>query len=54
MVAHLGQANGGYAELAIAPAASLHEIPGDLAAEAAVAMIGTGRTAVGILERAPS
>ena len=51
-VAHLGQANGGYAELAIAPAASLHEIPGDLSAAAAVAMIGTGRTAVGILDSA--
>ena len=51
-VAHLGQANGGYAELAVAPAASLHEIPGDLSAAAAVAMIGTGRTAVGILDTA--
>jgi NADPH:quinone reductase len=52
VVAHLGQANGGYAELALAPAASLHEIPGDLSAEAAVAMIGTGRTAIGILDTA--
>jgi NADPH2:quinone reductase len=52
VVAHLGQANGGYAELAPAPVASLHEIPGDLSAEAAVAMIGTGRTAVGILDAA--
>jgi NADPH:quinone reductase len=52
VVAHLGRANGGYAELAVAPVASLHEIPGDLSAEAAVAMIGTGRTAVGILDTA--
>jgi NADPH2:quinone reductase len=52
VVAHLGQANGGYAELALAPAAALHEIPDDLSAEAAVAMIGTGRTAVGILDAA--
>jgi NADPH2:quinone reductase len=52
VVAHLGQANGGYAELALAPATSLHEIPDGLSAEAAVAMIGTGRTAVGILDAA--
>jgi NADPH:quinone reductase len=52
VVAHLGPASGGYAELAVAPAASLHEIPEPLGAEAAVAMIGTGRTAVGILDRA--
>ena len=52
VVAHLGQANGGYAELALANAASLHEIPDHVSAEAAVAMIGTGRTAVGILDAA--
>jgi NADPH2:quinone reductase len=52
VVAHLGQASGGYAELAVAPVAALHEIPEQLSAEAAVAMIGTGRTAVGILDRA--
>lgn len=50
VVAHLGQASGGYAELAVAPVTSLHEIPGDLSPEGAVAMIGTGRTAVAILE----
>jgi NADPH2:quinone reductase len=43
-------ASGGYAELALAPVASLHEIPDHLTAEAAVAMIGTGRTAMGVLE----
>ena len=52
VVAHLGQASGGYAELAVAPVAALHEIPSRLAADAAVAMIGTGRTAVGILDAA--
>ncbi|MBI2760297.1 MAG: zinc-binding dehydrogenase [Chloroflexi bacterium] len=45
-------AGGGYAEMAVAAAASLHEIPDHLSAEAAVAMIGTGRTAVGILDLA--
>jgi NADPH:quinone reductase len=50
VVAHLGPTSGGYAELAVASVEALHEIPGDLAAEAAVAAIGTGRTAVAILE----
>jgi NADPH2:quinone reductase len=50
VVAHLGMASGGYAELALAPVGALHELPDDLAADAAVAMIGTGRTTMGILE----
>jgi|1186.fasta_scaffold200003_2 NADPH2:quinone reductase len=50
VVAHLGMASGGYAELALAPSAALHEIPEGLASDVAVAAIGTGRTAVGILE----
>jgi NADPH2:quinone reductase len=50
VVAHLGPVSGGYAEWAVASADALHEIPGDLAAAAAVAAIGTGRTAVAILE----
>ncbi|MEU4745078.1 zinc-binding dehydrogenase [Actinosynnema sp. NPDC023658] len=49
VVAHLGQAGGGYAELAVANAASLHEVPDHVSDDAAVAMIGTGRTAVGVL-----
>lgn len=52
VVAHLGQANGGYAERAVAPVTALHELPDDLAYDAAVAMIGTGRTTVGILDEA--
>jgi NADPH:quinone reductase len=52
VVAHLGLASGGYAERAVASADALHEIPGGLDADAAVAMIGTGRTAVAILETA--
>jgi NADPH2:quinone reductase len=42
-------ASSGYAELAVAKAESLHEIPDGLSPEQAVATIGTGRTAVGIL-----
>lgn len=52
VVAHLGLASGGYAELAAADAARLHVVPADLSTSAAVAMIGTGRTAVGILDAA--
>jgi len=52
IVAHLGMASGGYASLAVAAAASLHEVPETLTAEQAVATIGTGRTAVGILDAA--
>lgn len=50
VVAHLGQASGGYAELAVAPVAALHELPDTVTASTAVAMIGTGRTAMGILD----
>ncbi|MEZ7002803.1 zinc-binding dehydrogenase [Streptomyces sp. AD55] len=49
VVAHLGFAPGGYAERAVVDAARLHEIPANLDFAAAVAMIGTGRTAMGIL-----
>ncbi len=52
VVAHLGMASGGYAELAVAPVGALHELPADLEADAAVTMIGTGRTTMGILEAA--
>jgi NADPH2:quinone reductase len=52
VVAHLGMASGGYAALAVAPAAALHAVPDGLAPETAVAMIGTGRTALGILDAA--
>lgn len=52
VVAHLGPASGGYAATALAPAAALHALPPGLDAPAAVAMIGTGRTALGILDTA--
>ncbi|WP_327139948.1 zinc-binding dehydrogenase [Nocardia sp. NBC_01327] len=50
VVAHIGQAPGGYAELTVTEAERLHEIPATLDAAAAVAMIGTGRTTLGILQ----
>ncbi|MBF6447422.1 MULTISPECIES: zinc-binding dehydrogenase [Nocardia] len=49
VVTHLGAAPGGYAELAVADAQRLHRIPDALDPGAAVAMIGTGRTTLGIL-----
>lgn len=52
VVAHLGQASGGYAELAVVAASALHEVPESVSDDVAVAMIGTGRTTMGILEGA--
>ncbi|MCX4828463.1 zinc-binding dehydrogenase [Streptomyces sp. NBC_01016] len=49
VVAHLGMVPGGYAELAVTDADRLHELPAALDPAGAVAMIGTGRTALGIL-----
>ncbi|GLB68995.1 zinc-binding dehydrogenase [Arthrobacter mangrovi] len=51
VVAHLGAASGGYAEQALAAAASLHAVPEGLDAATAVAAIGTGRTAALIVEQ---
>jgi len=50
VVAHLGPASGGYAEFALCDASSPHALPAGLADDAAVAMIGTGRTTLAILE----
>ncbi|MCO6007326.1 zinc-binding dehydrogenase [Actinoallomurus purpureus] len=50
VVAHLGMASGGYAERAVANVADLHALPDDLAYDAAVAMVGTGRMTIGILD----
>ncbi|MBW8740950.1 MAG: zinc-binding dehydrogenase [Streptomyces turgidiscabies] len=50
VVAHLGFQPGGYAELAVTGMERLHEIPAGLDFAQAVAMIGTGRTARGILQ----
>ncbi|MFC8382935.1 zinc-binding dehydrogenase [Nocardia sp. NPDC057272] len=50
VVAHLGTAPGGYAELAVTEAERLLAIPDGVSFSAAVAMVGTGRTALGILQ----
>ncbi len=50
VVAHLGFAPGGYAELAVTDVDRVHEIPANLDFAEAVAMIGTGRTTMGILQ----
>jgi NADPH:quinone reductase-like Zn-dependent oxidoreductase len=50
VVADLGMASGGYAELALARAASVHVLPAGLDADQAVTMVGTGRTTMAILE----
>ncbi len=50
VVVHLGFTPGGYAELAVTDLTRLHEIPANLDFAEAVAMIGTGRTAMGILQ----
>jgi NADPH2:quinone reductase len=52
-VVHLGpKGSGGYAEQVLAEAASLHPVPDHVSDEAAVAAIGSGRTAVLILDQA--
>ncbi|NUR87317.1 MAG: alcohol dehydrogenase catalytic domain-containing protein, partial [Nonomuraea sp.] len=43
---------GGYAELAVAAAPDLIPVPGGLSAEAAVALLADGRTAVGLMRAA--
>ncbi|WP_435241190.1 zinc-binding dehydrogenase [Streptomyces cucumeris] len=50
VVAHLGMVPGGYAERAVVAAGKLHELPDGLDEAEAVAMIGTGRTTMGILQ----
>jgi NADPH2:quinone reductase len=50
VVAHLGFAPGGYAERAVTDAERLHEVPDNLDFAQAVAMIGTGRTTMGIVQ----
>ncbi|MFC7722250.1 zinc-binding dehydrogenase [Nonomuraea recticatena] len=52
VVTCLGLASGGYAELAVREVAAVHEIPDGLPDHAAVAAVGTGRAAVGIMDAA--
>ncbi len=51
VVAHLGPLSGGYATHALAPVAALIPLADHVDPAEAVAMVGTGRTALGILER---
>src|SRR5262245_58997469 len=50
VVAHLGAASGGYATRAIAPVDALFALPDRVAFADAVAMVGTGRTTLAILD----
>ena len=50
VVAHLGHAAGGYAERAVCGEDAAFVIPESVGDDVAVAMIGTGRTAVGVLD----
>ncbi|ALG10169.1 zinc-binding dehydrogenase [Kibdelosporangium phytohabitans] len=52
VVAHLGMTSGGYAELVVVNAESVHEVPDGVGFEQAVAMIGTGRTTLAVVELA--
>lgn len=52
VVAHLGMVPGGYAELAVTGTDKPHVLPDALDFATAVAMIGTGRTTLGILRQA--
>jgi NADPH2:quinone reductase len=52
VVAHLGPASRGYAEKAVTDAARLHRLPPGVSPDVAVAMIGTGRTAMLVLDAA--
>jgi NADPH2:quinone reductase len=53
VVAHLGAASGGYAEQSLAAAENVHVVPEAIPLDVAVAAIGTGRTAAGILDQVP-
>ena len=53
VVAHLGRVPGGYATQAKTSVANLFRVPEHVDAVSAVAAVGTGRTALGILETEP-
>ncbi len=50
VVAHLGPASGGYAEFAVTSVEAVHALADSVSDAAAVAMVGTGRMTMGILE----
>jgi NADPH2:quinone reductase len=53
VVAHLGMVPGGYAEQAVTTVDKLFDVPGHLTFPDAIAAVGTGRTALGVLELEP-
>jgi len=53
VVAHLGMVPGGYATHAVTAVDNLIDVPDGIGYAEAVALVGTGRTAEGILEHAP-
>ena len=53
VVAHLGPVPGGYADQAVTDAGNLISVPEQFALPDAVAALGTGRTALGVLELEP-
>lgn len=53
VVAHLGMVPGGYAEQAVTAAESLFPVPDGVRFPDAVAAVGTGRTALGVVELEP-
>lgn len=53
VVAHLGMVPGGYAEQAVTAVGSLFAVPEHVSFPAAVAAVGTGRTALAIVELEP-
>lgn len=52
VVVHLGMVSGGYASHAVAAVEALHRLPDTLGTTTAVAMMGTGRMTMGVLELA--
>jgi NADPH2:quinone reductase len=53
VVAHLGQVPGGYAEQAVTEVDKLFRVPEHVSFPDAVAAVGTGRTALGVIELEP-
>ena len=54
VVAHLGQVPGGYAEQAVTTVDKLFRVPDHVSFPDAVAAVGTGRTALGVVELEPA
>jgi NADPH2:quinone reductase len=53
VVAHLGMVPGGYAEQVVTSVDSLFDVPDHVTTSDAIAAVGTGRTALGVLELEP-